>query len=102
MLVSHRRFFRIFVPVEYGMAAESCRGACSPNVVQDDFVTGQRLTCPVCADQTEHAMFDQVPFRRAGREMTNCDGQPELIGETLALRRLATPIVSLVSVRKWR
>jgi len=43
----------------------------------------ERLPAPVHRNVGKQAMFDLVPLARAGREMTDRDGQPQAIRELL-------------------
>ena len=46
-----------------------------PNVVEHRLIAVQRMTCPVAANQVEHAMLNRVPFGGSGRIMVDRDNQ---------------------------
>src|SRR4051812_12981085 len=54
-----------------------------PNKLHHRFITDQRLTGPVGADQTEHAMFNRVPFGSAWWEVCHGDRELEFIRQPL-------------------
>jgi hypothetical protein len=53
------------------------------NQVDDDLMTGQRLTPPVHANMTTHAVFDLVPLAGPRRKMAYRNVSPCVIGQTL-------------------
>ncbi len=69
--------------IQIGLATKACGRGRSPNKIEESIVTVQGMTGPVCADQVEHAMLNQVPFRGTGGIMSNRDNQAEFICQTL-------------------
>ena len=71
--------------VQIGLAAKAGGRGRGSNIVENSFITVQGATGPVSANQIEHTMLDQVPFRGPRRIMIDRDHQPELIGQLLQL-----------------
>src|SRR5438132_1735322 len=58
-----------------------CR--CGADEVHDDLVGLQGLAAPIPSHMTEQAVFNLVPFARAGREMAHFDFQARFVAESL-------------------
>ena len=69
--------------IQIGLAAKAGGRGRGPNVVEYRFVTVQRMTSPVGADQIEHPMLDQVPLGGPRRIVVDGDNQAEFIGQLL-------------------
>ena len=64
-------------------ATEARARPCSADVLQHDFVTGQRFAGPIGADQVEHAVLDRVPLGGSCGIMSDSDRQSEFISQVL-------------------
>ena len=53
------------------------------DVLQHRFVIDQGLSSPIPRDVTEHTMFDRVPFRGAGRQVSYGNRQVKLVCQLL-------------------
>lgn len=73
----------IFGRIQLGLAPKTSGRGSGPNVVEDRLVAVERLASPIGADQTEHPMFNRVPFGSAGRVMGHGDNQAKFIGQLL-------------------
>jgi len=51
--------------------------------LDDDLMADKRLAAPVASDEREQAMFDPVPFARAGRQVAYGDRHAEFVSELL-------------------
>jgi hypothetical protein len=76
---------RVGVFIEASLDAQSLSGGGAADQVNDDLPADQRAPSPVGGNVAEHAVLDLVPLAGAGREMTDLDRQPQLVGEFLQL-----------------
>jgi hypothetical protein len=67
---------RVVAVVAFGVDLEPGARGRAGDEVHDDLVTLEWLATPVTRDRNEEAMFNLVPLRRAGREVTHRDAQP--------------------------
>ena len=70
--VDHRSFFLgwflfrgVLCWIKFGDAGKAVFGGRGADELQNLFHTVQRFARPIRTDQTEHAMFDPIPFRRS-------------------------------------
>ena len=75
--------FRIDVGVDPALNPKAFLCCRRGDQVDDDFMAHERFAAPILADERKQAMFDFVPLARAGREMTDRDGQPCFVGQFL-------------------
>lgn len=73
----------VILAIQAGPAVKTSSRARGPDEFQDRFVGGQRLSGPVGADQTEHAMVDRIPLRSSRWIMGHSDDQAALVRQTL-------------------
>ena len=73
VLVDHRANFE---------AGGCCRRR---DEVDDDLMGDERFSSPVLRDEGEEAVFNLVPFARAGREVANGDRNVQFVCEALQL-----------------
>ena len=69
--------------VQLSLANEACGRGRIANEVEQGVIIDQRLSHPVGADETKHAVFDRIPLGSTSGKVVDGDGQPELIGERL-------------------
>jgi len=99
----------IFAPIQSACHCQSLRCGGSRDQVDDRFAIAQRLPAPVGGDEREEPVLDLVPPAGAGREATDRDGEPGLIGELLQLelpqpqpdRTASTAAKSSAARRLW-
>jgi len=75
----------VAIGVEFAANREAVlRGGCRDQL-DNRRPARQGLAAPILCNVTEQAVFDLVPFRRAGRIVADDDGQTRLVGELLQL-----------------
>src|SRR4051794_33465421 len=60
-------------------------GGCGADQLYDGLMADERLAAPILRDEREQAVLDLVPLAGAGRQMTDRDGDAELIRQVLQL-----------------
>ena len=65
---------------------QACVGGGGGDQFDDDLMADERFAAPVLRDEREQAVLDLVPLAGAGRQMTDGDGNAELVGQRLAIR----------------
>src|SRR5208283_1724056 len=81
--VGYLRLGRVEPGVQRCAATEARARSRRADVLQHDFVAGQRLAGPIGADQVEHAVLDRVPLGSSCGIMSDRDGQSEFIRQVL-------------------
>ena len=81
LIIGDDRFFRVATLVEFRTASKTGGRTCCANVLQNDFVAGERFASPVGSYQAEHSMLNQIPLRSARRKMPNGNRQSEFGGK---------------------
>lgn len=69
--------------IQARLTREACLGAGGADELQHGFVTHQRLSGPVQANEAEQPMLNGIPFRRPRREVRHRKGQLTFIGQFL-------------------
>src|SRR5574337_1444624 len=80
-----RNFLASFVdgPIQIGSTPQSSLGFGSPNVFQSRFIVQKGLPGPVLTDGAKQAMLNPIPFRSAGRVVSDDNRQAGFISELL-------------------
>ena len=87
----------IFVLIEFGADREPRIGRGCGDELDDGAIAAQGLAPPVDGDEREEAVLDFIPFAGSGRQMTNRDRYPELIGKLLKLDLPETNAVAVTA-----
>ena len=69
--------------VDFGADLQTFFGGGVPDQIDDDRKAFEWLTAPVPGNMAEHAMLNLVPFAGAGWQMTELQGDPCFVGESL-------------------
>ena len=101
LFVGYGNTFGIRIGVQLGMYDQSLGSARMSNQFNDGLQGRQRLASPVLRDEREQAVFDLVPFARAGRKVCDGDLQPGIIRQILQgdLPQAATGAVAAAAIR---
>ena len=93
--------FLVNVGIQFVADAQSFLGGGAANQIDDHLMADQRSASPIRADETEHSVFDLVPFACAWREMADRYTQSGFIGKFLQRHfpqsnsiAIATPTIS--------
>jgi hypothetical protein len=82
-VVRYFNTLRIDVGVQLCLDAQTFAGRRIGNEADHRVQCHKWLTTPILCDVAKHAVFDFIPFARAGREMTYADFQPSFICQSL-------------------
>src|SRR3989304_2979192 len=83
VLRSHPAAGGIAAAIQPARDREASRGRRPGNELDDGFIVTERFAAPIGRDERKEPMFDLVPLARPGREVTDRDREPDLIGEGL-------------------
>ena len=83
LFIGHFHPGGVISAVEIRAASESRFGAGGPDEFQNGLITHQGRALPIPADQTEHAMLDQIPLGSSGRIMVYGNDDPKLVCQLL-------------------
>src|SRR5216684_2559332 len=75
----------IVAVIEAAANGEAAIGSGRTDQLENDLMADERGCPPVLGDEREEAMLDLVPFRGAGRQMADDQGEADLVGELLQL-----------------
>ena len=96
-LVGHFDPRRIVALVELRLDAQSLGGRGVADQVDHDLAADQRSTTPVLGDVAKHPMLDLVPLAGAGREVTDLDDHPQVVGQFLQLDAPETNAIAVAA-----
>jgi hypothetical protein len=82
--------------VQVCLAAQPILRFCSPNKLEDCFVTDQRFSGPVAADLQKQAMLNRIPLGSACGQMCHCDRQAKFVRQLL---QLILPSPATIAIR---
>lgn len=80
---------------------QSGSGLSGANEFQYRFIAQWRLTGPIAADERKHSMLDRIPFRRAGRIVTDFNLKAETIAKS-KLHLMFPEACSILDSRRFR
>lgn len=83
LLIRDRDSCWISTGIQRTAHAESFLVGCSRDELKNDFVTHQRFSSPVLADEGKETMLDFVPFARSRRQVRNRDGESCFVSQFL-------------------
>lgn len=80
--ISNLLSFGVPAGVDFATHDQSMSRPCGPNQIHDNRQTFQRPASPVSTDKRKQPVFNLVPLACPGREMTDRNRQPHLIGQS--------------------
>src|SRR3954451_20400058 len=83
LVVGHLGALLVEVMVEPTLDGEPGLRGRAGDQLDDDLMCEQRLAAPVLSDEREQSMLDAVPLASPGRQVSDGDRQPGLVGECL-------------------